>query len=174
MASFPGRALCNFPWRTIDAALESRIAQPPVSSVRNLQSFLRSGQVTDQFTGVHVAHHRAAGNCYVKVLARPTRSCCALHPGCPLSARNFRATLKSTRVLIDGSATRYTLPPCPPVTTIRTTPLHEFLAPKTQAAVAAVAGLDPNCCFVDKLSLLYSRECIRRAANRHFRATMPL
>ncbi len=149
VAPFAGRSIGRLPGRAVRTTLEPSVAEAAASTFGHHLPLARLGQVANQFTGVHVMHDRAAWNHDVKILARPARLVTAgawLPAFGPKLPRNTEIRECVHRRVCDKiNAAAMTA-----VAAVRTAPLDVLLAPEAQAAVAAVAGLHANGCFVDE------------------------
>jgi hypothetical protein len=152
MSAFTVGTLGDLSRRPVCAALESGIAETTTAAFGDLLALSRLGQIADQLTGIDIVHDRATGNHYVQVLAgapglvAPRTTLAAVSPKFSGDSKVGKCVQGWLRHQIDTATMTA-------VTTIGAAALHEFLTTKTQATVAAVARLHPDCGFVDEFHI---------------------
>ena len=149
-----GQTGAELAWRAILAVLEALVAPATLAATRDQQIGVRCGEVTENFAGIRIAHDRAHRNHDQHVFAAAAEAVAAaawlavLGPECTLDPeidQRVDAVAGAQRDAATQAA----------VAAVGAAEGHEFLAPETHAAAAAVAGLDLYACFVDEFHDFY-------------------
>ncbi len=145
-------AVRRFSRRAIDAALESRIAEPPATALRDLLALPDFCQVADQLASVDVVNNRAARHHDIKIFTRVARP---VLTGSADTALCFEfARHPEVRESIQGSiGNQVNAATVAAVAAIRPASFDVFLATEAQAAVTAIARLYTDRCFIDEFHL---------------------
>ena len=146
---FPFRALGRLTRRTVSARLEVEIAQSAAAASRKHDHLSVHGQICDQFTRVGIGDHRTHGHAQHDVFGRRTITIGPLpmlaafgtvEPGIPIIDQCVDVAVRHGQDRTTASAIATT-----------GTPLgNKFFATKRHNAVAAIARMHLDRCFVYK------------------------
>jgi hypothetical protein len=148
----PGFTLCSvreLSRRTINAALEARIAEATSTAFGDLLPLSRFGQITNNLAGVDIMYNRPGWHQNVEIVAGTTGLIPAGTAGTALGLKppgNPKISQGIERIVrdqVDASTV-------PAIATVRPTPFNVLLTPKTQRTVTAVPRLHANTCLVDE------------------------
>jgi hypothetical protein len=148
--AFTRRTVCRLARRPVGAALEARIPAPTAPAGRNHLPLAILGEVADKLTGIDVMHDGSARYVHVKIVARtpglvPARTTLtAFGPEFPGNTEVREGIHGSIRDQVNAAATAA-------ITTVRAASFDVLFTAEAEAAVAAIAGLHANGCFVDEL-----------------------
>ncbi len=151
-----GKPRAILPRRTIGAGFEALIAPATLAALGHQERFVRLDHVGEDLARLGVAYRRTDRDGDVKILPSPAGAIVAAAGIAVLAAESaFDAEVGQ------GVDARYgaqiNAAAVAPVTAVRASQGHEFLATKTGAAPATVAGLDLHFGFVDEFHDLQTK-----------------
>ena len=156
VARLPRRTIGGSSRCAIGARFEARIAEAAFAAFGHALPLSVFGQVTDQLARIDVMHDGAAGHAHVAVVAgfaghvaagTAFAVLCAKLPCNPKVRECVQRSIRDEENIAAIAA----------VATVRATLRNVFFAAKTQAAVATVAGLNSNRCFIDEFHTVGAR-----------------
>ena len=150
MPALPRRAFCRLARRTIDAALESGIAQAAASAFGNFPALTGFRQVADQLAGIHVVDDGAAGYEDLQVVTRAP-GFVAARAGLPVFRAKFACNPEIRKCIRRGIRNQIHAAAMTAVTAVGAAPLDVLFTPKTQTPMTAIAGLYTDRGLVNEL-----------------------